>query len=171
MLAITVWRWRRAGVAMHRVRSPPLSSPAHAGDPVRRGFSVQSLTSLEYLDHPHARVMTIEYDFAFSRHEMPESCVSFHPPREQRAQGRPDARCTRGLVCNCTEKCAHEHTGPAENTRPSLRNGFTAYIVVVLVRRALLPPSLRWNEPVQLDASFGRRTTRFCRPHQPRSSS
>src|SRR4051794_7794301 len=57
-----------------------------------------------------------------------------------------------------TTKCAHEHTGPAENTRPSLRNGFTAYIVVVLVRRALLPPSLRRNEPVQLDASFGRRT-------------
>jgi len=26
----------------------PLSSPAEAGEPVRRGFSVQSLTSLEY---------------------------------------------------------------------------------------------------------------------------
>ena len=23
----------------------------------------------------------------------------------------PDARCTGGLVCMCTEKCAHEHTG------------------------------------------------------------
>jgi len=42
---------------------------------------------------------------------------------------------------DCTKECAHEHTGPAENTRPSLRNGFTAYVVVVLVRRALLPPS------------------------------
>jgi hypothetical protein len=40
-------------------------------------------------------------------------------------------------------KGAHEHTGPAESIRPSLRNGFTAYIVVVLVRRALLPPSPR----------------------------
>jgi hypothetical protein len=28
---------------------------------------------------------------------------------------------------------AHEHTGPAEATRPSLRNGFTAY-------SALRPP-------------------------------
>jgi hypothetical protein len=29
----------------------------------------------------------------------------------------------------CTKKCAHEHTGSAENIRPSLRNGFTAYFV------------------------------------------
>jgi hypothetical protein len=29
-------------------RRIPLSSPAHAGDPVRRGFSIRSLTSLEY---------------------------------------------------------------------------------------------------------------------------
>src|SRR3979411_2797898 len=65
----------------------------------------------------------------------------------------------------CTKRCAHEHTGPAENTRPSLRNGFTAYIVVVLVRRALLPPSPRRNEPAQLDASFGRRNhTSFRAP-------
>ena len=42
----------------------------------------------------------------------------------------PDARCTRGLVCMCTSKCAHEHTGEAENIRHSLRNGFTAYNVL-----------------------------------------
>jgi hypothetical protein len=30
----------------------------------------------------------------------------------------------------CTKKCAHEHTGSAENIRHSLRNGFTAYIVL-----------------------------------------
>ena len=30
------------------VKSSQLSSPAKAGDPVRRGFSAQSLTSLEY---------------------------------------------------------------------------------------------------------------------------
>jgi hypothetical protein len=27
----------------------------------------------------------------------------------------------------CIKNAAHEHTGSAENTRPSLRNGFTAY--------------------------------------------
>ena len=45
----------------------------------------------------------------------------------QRAQGRPGARCTRDLMRNVHKKCAHEHTGPAESIRPSLRNGFTAY--------------------------------------------
>src|SRR4029078_9553260 len=51
-------------------------------------------------------------------------------PSIQRAQGRPGARCTRGLVCNVHKECAHEHTGPAESIRPSLRNGFTAYSVL-----------------------------------------
>ena len=36
-------------------------------------------------------------------------------PPKQRAQGMPDARCTRGLVCNVHEKCAHEHTGQRSN--------------------------------------------------------
>ncbi len=30
----------------------------------------------------------------------------------------------------CTRKCAHEHTGPAEAIRLSLRDGFTAYFVL-----------------------------------------
>ena len=49
------------------------------------------------------------------------------PPPIQRAQGMPDARCTRDLMRNVHRKCAHEHTGEAENIRHSLRNGFTAY--------------------------------------------
>jgi hypothetical protein len=36
---------------------------------------------------------------AFSRHQMPELCKDFRPPGRKRAQGKPDARCTRGLVC------------------------------------------------------------------------
>jgi len=55
------------------------------------------------------------------------------------------------------KKCAHEHTGPAESIRPSLRNGFTAYSALSLVNRALLPP---WQATMrehrrQLDASIG----------------
>ena len=42
----------------------------------------------------------------------------------------PGARCTRGLVCKCTSKNAHEHTGSAEALRHSLRNGFTAYFAL-----------------------------------------
>jgi hypothetical protein len=33
----------------------------------------------------------------------------------------------------CIKENAHEHTGSAEAVRPSLRNGFTAYIVLSLV--------------------------------------
>ena len=51
-------------------------------------------------------------------------------PPSVRAQGRPGARRTRGLVCNADRECAHEHTGSAEASRPSLRNGFTAYFVL-----------------------------------------
>ena len=69
------------------------------------------------------------YTFAFSRRSSPEACLKFHPPKNKRAQERPDARCTRGLVCNMHKKNAHEHTGSAEAIRPSLRSGFTAYNV------------------------------------------
>jgi hypothetical protein len=34
---------------------------------------------------------------------------------------------------NAQNKYAHEHTGSAENIRPSLRNGFTAYFALSLV--------------------------------------
>jgi hypothetical protein len=37
------------------------------------------------------------YDYPFSRPDLPELCID--PSRQQRAQGRPDAGCTRGLVC------------------------------------------------------------------------
>ena len=68
--------------------------------------------------------------FAFSRRVAPEVCWILFALDGQRAQGRPGARCTRGLVCNVHKECAHEHTGPAESIRPSLRNGFTAYSVL-----------------------------------------
>jgi hypothetical protein len=53
-----------------------------------------------------------------------------HRDPQERAQGRPGARCTRGLACKGREKGAHEHTGSAEAVRPSLRNGFTAYFAL-----------------------------------------
>ena len=70
-------------------------------------------------------------------------------PLKKRAQGRPGARCTRGLVCNVHKKCAHEHTGPAESIRPSLRSGVTAYFVLspvngsfaTVIGGSLLPPT------------------------------
>ena len=52
------------------------------------------------------------------------------PQKIRRAQGRPGARCTRGLVCKVRKERAHEHTGSAGAFRPSLRSGFTAYSVL-----------------------------------------
>ena len=51
-------------------------------------------------------------------------------PPLKREQGRPGARCTRGLACQMRKQNAHEHTGSAEAIRHSLRNGFTAYAVL-----------------------------------------
>ncbi len=77
-------------------------------DVVRQGFNFASAK---------------RYDSAFSRHEVPEVCFRFaltkkRGRREDRMRAAPAVSCA-----NCTEKSAHEHTGPAENTRPSLRNG------------------------------------------------
>jgi hypothetical protein len=74
-------------------------------------------------------------------------CPSFAeyalPSCKKRAQGKPDARCTRGLVCKIVQKHAHEHTGPAEAIRLSLRNGFNAYFRALPGDRACLTPSPR----------------------------
>src|SRR5882757_3653823 len=45
--------------------------------------------------------------------------------RECRMRAAPAISCAM-----CTEKCAHEHTGSAEAFRPSLRDGFTVYLVL-----------------------------------------
>src|SRR5213080_4189358 len=71
----------------------------------------------------------------------PRLARNFRALGSQRAQGMPDARCTRDLMRNVHRKCAHEHTGEAENIRHSLRNGFTAYNVISPVSHVLLPPS------------------------------
>jgi hypothetical protein len=38
--------------------------------------------------------------------------------------------CTRGPVCNCARRHAHEHTGEAEAVRHPLRSGVNAYIAL-----------------------------------------
>ena len=51
------------------------------------------------------RAMTNEgCESAFSRRDGSELCVNFRPPWQSRAQGKPGARCTRGLVCNLCER-------------------------------------------------------------------
>src|SRR5207302_3812711 len=88
--------------------------------------------SLEYwITRPSAQLrtrrVTTEYEAAISRRWSPEVCIVVCPPRNQRAQGRPGACCTRGLACDLRkQKCTRAYRA-AGTLRPSLRNGFTAY--------------------------------------------
>ena len=75
---------------------------------------------------------------AFSRHALPELCVSFRPLIEQRAQGKPGAGCTRGPR-------ATKSTGVGPQVNRSIP-AFPARWCYGLLRalpgdRALLPPS------------------------------
>jgi hypothetical protein len=64
---------------------------------------------------------------AISRLDSPEFCCSL-PPSEIRGRREDRVRAAPAVSrAICTKECAHEHTGSAENIRPSLRNGFTAY--------------------------------------------
>ena len=95
------------------------------------------------LGRPPSRTMTVEYDVAFSRRISPEVCIFICPPRNQRAQGRPGACCTRGLACDLRiARAAHEHTGQREHS------GLPCAMALRLPscsprRTALLPPSPR----------------------------
>src|SRR3981189_1020713 len=81
----------------------------------------------------------------------------------------PDARCTRDLMRNVHKKCAHEHTGEAENIRHSLRNGFTAYNALSPVSHVLLPPSTPTSERqdhTSLPYALAARVSRSLRVHR-----
>ena len=76
------------------------------------------------------------HDFAFSRRDFARVMQIRLRLCEQRAQGMPGARCTRGLVCknaHCRRTRAYR---AAETLRHPLRNGFTAYFVLSPVERA-----------------------------------
>src|ERR1700694_4817758 len=63
------------------------------------------------------------------------------PPQKQRAQGRPGARCTRGLVCNVHEEMrtrAYRFSGE----HPAFpAQWFYGLLRALLGERAFLPPS------------------------------
>jgi len=119
------------------------------------------------LDHPPSRVTTpgvwYRYEFSnnsrcsfpISRLDVPEVCQNFPYPLDQRAQGIPGARCTRGLVCNSARK---------KRTRAYRFSGgnpaFPAQWFYGLFRtlpgdRAFLPPSPAKVAFRELDASVG----------------
>src|SRR3984893_6088946 len=58
------------------------------------------------------------HDFTTPRRNAPESCMNLSPL--ERAWGMPGARCTRGLVCNCSDRTHtsnNEYTGIARHSR------------------------------------------------------
>ena len=122
--------------------------------------------------------VAVKHAFSFSRHVRPSYVRNFRPKgagalkqrgrREDRVRAAPAVPCAK--VAN---KNAHEHTGSAEAVRPSLRNGFTAYFRALPGETiACLSPSPPGSVSSQeLDTCHrGVRTTRLCRPLQPRSS-
>src|SRR3954454_21337357 len=59
----------------------------------------------------------------------------------QRAQGMPDARCTRGLMRNGSGRCAHEHTGQRRQSDIPCAMALRLYNALSPVSHILLPPS------------------------------
>ena len=109
-----------------------------AGHPVRRGLSIQSAAVYGILDRPpsagrHGLLASSNDDDIvriLAARKAPESLKTSFALERQRAQGRPGARCTRGLVCNCAQRTRTRAYRFSGNIRPSLRNGFTAYFVL-----------------------------------------
>ena len=105
------------------------------------------------LDHPPARVMTAEYDFAISRHVLPEVCTFVCSLRNPRAQGRPGARCTRGLVCSCAHEDAHTSIQVQRRHPAFPAQWFTAYFVLFPVNGFLATVAPEKLASQELDAS------------------
>ena len=124
------------GQIANRLSSLRTQGPITLASTVSEGIHSTAETTGHGVWVPAFAGTTGGYTSAFSRRHPPEFC-KIHPPKT-RAQGRPGARCTRGLMCkDALGKNAHEHTGSAEAVRPSLRNGFTAYIVLSPARPGL----------------------------------
>jgi hypothetical protein len=97
---------------------------------------------------------------------------NFRPKRRGRREGRMRAAPAVSRAM-CTKEHAHEHTGSAENIRPSLRNGFTAYSVLSPATNSCCHRRLRidgfarsgWidNTSASLTSATDARTTRLRR--------
>ena len=80
----------------------PLETAALPPRHCERSEAIHSAASGE-VDCFASLAMTAERAYAFSRRNTPEVCYS-PCPLCQRAQGRPGARRTRGLACQCTRQ-------------------------------------------------------------------
>jgi hypothetical protein len=102
----------------------------------------------------------------------PEAC-KFVRPKGERAQGRPGARCTRGLACKSREERRTRAYRFSGGSPAFPAQWFTAYSVLSPARPELVchrrPRDAKHHR--ELDTChWGVRTTRLRRPLQPRSS-
>ena len=124
--------WGKAYLLERRVfwRHPHPNPPPQAGEGARNLACIDS----------NFQIANSRYISTFSRRDAPEFCLKVSPSENQRAQGKPGARCTRSLAwwVENTRVSHHRFTGI---TRPSLRNGFNGLFRALLGDRACLPPS------------------------------
>src|SRR5258708_17079628 len=109
---------------------------------------------------------SLKHSFAISRLDSPEVCFEFPALRNQRAQGKPGARCTRGLVCKLHKEMRTRAYRFSGSIPAFPAQWFTAYFVLSSVnglfchrRRAevhlhdLAPASGRQNHTTSPSAS------------------
>jgi hypothetical protein len=107
-----------------------LSSPRRRGSSTPRPADSNTAIS-GILDRPPSRTMTTGCAATFSRHELPEACRIISCPHQSEGAGKTGCLLhPRSRVPLRIARDAHEHTGTAGASRPSLRNGFTAYFVL-----------------------------------------
>ena len=98
-----------------------------------------------------------------SRRNAPEALQIVRPPENQRGQGRPGARCTRGLVCKIVRKTrtrAYRFSGntpafPAQWLYGLYRAhpGVAGFLVSVALRKPAPRPGRAFSTSARLDAS------------------
>ena len=71
----------------------------------------------------------------------PSFARNFLALSKQRAQGMPDARCTRGLMRSVHKECAHEHTGQRRTS--DIPCAMALRLITCSPRRTALLPPLR----------------------------
>jgi hypothetical protein len=105
--------------------------------------------------------------FAFSRRDAPEVCLNVTLLKIKRAQGKPDADCTRGSRATKARGWDHRFN---RIIRLSLRSGFTAYFVLSPVTGLFCHRRFA-DTPAKLDASVGASGPHDFAVRSPRRSS
>ena len=129
-----------------------------------------------------ALAMTVDI-ISHSRGALRPSFADDFPPSRNRGRREDRVRAAPAVSrAICAKENAHEHTGSAEASRPSLRNGFTAYFAlfpengcfasVACASYRKLSASTAAPEPRDLTVRIKRvRLARFLRPPHPTARS